>query len=207
MKSSLSFAEAWFAVSLLVFAFGYGFASHAWGLFPKTYVEQAWRQVWAVSVYFSNENKRPDTYNKFYDREGIRIPLPEKVQPGLTSVTSSWKDSAGFKDGAKLIDQKGNVLHEWLFDREELFSGYSEVKGNPEKAWISSSYVLPGGDLAVILGYVGMARLDACGDVRWTLSEGIHHWGTEPKMERSGFQPQVQNFATVRSDTLTVIQG
>ena len=178
MKSSLSFEKAWFAVSLLVLAFGYGFASHAWGLFPKTYVEQAWRQARAASVFSSDDgSKVPDSYAKFYDREGIRTPLPEKFQPGLISIASSWKDSTSFKSGVKLFSREGRVLHEWLFDRTELLPKGLGGKGDPEKAPITYSHVLSTGDLIVTLSYVGMARLDACGNVLWTLSEGIHHWG------------------------------
>lgn len=175
MRSSLSFSKAWFALSLLVLSFGYGFASHAWGLFPKAYVEQAWRQ--ARAVFPDSEIDDPDLYDKFYNREGVRAPLPNKIQPGLTSVTSFWKDSTDFKIGVKLIDREGSVLHDWLLNRGELFPDSLEVKGDPQEASIKSSHVLSGGDLVVILGYVGMARLDACGNVLWSLSEGIHHWG------------------------------
>lgn len=174
---NFSFAKAWFALSLLALSFGYGFVSHARGLFPKTYVEQAWREVRAVGLFGDSDSGVPDSYDKFYDREGVRTPLPDEVQPGLTSVASSWKDSDEFKVGIKLLNREGIALHEWLFDRTELFSKGLGGKGDPEKAPITDSYVLPGGDLIVILSYVGMARLDACGNAMWKLSEGIHHWG------------------------------
>lgn len=78
----------------------------------------------------------------------------------------------------KLLSREGNVVHQWLFDRDGVFPNDLDVKGDPENASMSSSHLLPEGDLIVTLGYVGMARLDACGNVLWTLSEGVHHWGT-----------------------------
>jgi len=113
-----------------------------------------------------------------YDREGVRAPLPDDIQPGLTAITSSWRDSTSSKVGMKLLSREGNVVHQWLFDRDGVFPNDLDVKGDPENASISSSHLLPEGDLIVTLGYVGMARLDACGNVLWTLSEGVHHWGT-----------------------------
>ena len=173
MKSSLSFAKIWFGLSLLALAFVYGFASHAWGLFPRTYVEQAWRQARTLS----DDGTGAPGYPKHYDREGARTPLPNEVEAELTLVTSGWNESDGLKYGAKLIDRQGDVLHEWLFNKGELLPDTLDVKGNPEAASITNAQVLPSGDLIGILAYVGMVRLDACGNVLWALSEGIHHWG------------------------------
>jgi hypothetical protein len=40
---------------------------------------------------------------------------------------------------------------------------------------LHGSYLFPSGDLLLALNYIGAVRLDACGDVVWTLAEGIHH--------------------------------
>lgn len=172
MKSSLSFAKAWFAVSLLVLAFGYGFASHAWGLFPKTFVERAWRQA-----YWRNTNTLEGAYSheKVYEKEGTQVLKPEKVRSGMTAITSWWKTSEGPRVGIKLVGRKGDILHEWFVDREETFGGNLLQRRDPGDTDIHGSVLLPNGDVVINLGYVGMARLNSCRKVQWTLTEGNHH--------------------------------
>ena len=179
MKSSLSFEKAWFAASLLVLAFGYGFASHAWGLFPKTYVEQAWRQgrqAFQSSEIFQSSEKRPNvsTYDRVYDRAGVTNHDAEEVRPGLTLITSPWRDSIGWKHGLRLIDAQGRVLHEWEIDKERIFQS-NRVRGSVTWSSIHGAHVLPNGDALVNFLYLGMLRVDACGDVLWTMRENNHH--------------------------------
>jgi len=171
MKSSLSFAKAWFAVSLLVLAFGYGFVSHAWGLFPKGFVERAWQQFyWQVQ-----QQKGPNTWTgtSRFDRQGVRIPKPEEVQPGLTLISSSWKGPDGWDPELRLIDKNGEVLHRWRIDRAELFQ--EGITQRADGSGVHGTYLLSGGHIVANLEYVGTVRLDACSDVMWTLGEGNHH--------------------------------
>lgn len=170
-SSSLSFAKAWFALSVLALAFGYGFASHAWGLFPKTLVEQAWRQAyWRVSG-----GTGADSHMEVYDKEGAKVLGSGKIQPGMTAITSWWETPNGPRVGIKLVDREGKVLHKWLADREEVFEGSLLQRRNPTGTDIQGSLLLPDGDVVVNLEYVGMARLNSCGKVEWTLTEGNHH--------------------------------
>lgn len=171
----LDSAKIWFVSSLIVLSFLYGAAVGKWEWFPHSVLDRAVDQARHV---VDRPKPMPDQYDKFYDREGVRAPLPDDIQPGLTAITSSWRDSTSSKVGVKLLSREGNVVHQWLFDRSVVFPNDLDVKGNPEKASISSSHLLPEGDLIVTLGYVGIARLNACGDVLWTLPEGVHHWGT-----------------------------
>ncbi len=170
MASSSSFAKGWFVLSLLALAFGYGFASHAWGLFPKTYVEQAWRQ--ARHIYDPPSHARVG--DRTFDRSGTRTVQPEKMQPGLTLLTSMWRDEGEWNPGLRLMDSEGEVLHQWWVNPEMLFEG-TGFKANPSQTDIHGSLLLENGDVVLNLTYVGTARLDACGNVLWTLKEGGHH--------------------------------
>ncbi len=173
MNSSLSFAKVWFGLSLLVLAFGYGFASHAWGVFPKTFVETAWRQAyWRVQAEKKNT---PSLTDQIYDRKGWESSSPESMSPGMTLITSSWKKNEGWKVGPKLFDESGEIVHEWLFDRKKVFGSGLVQRRDPESTDIQGSLLLSNGDVVVNLEYVGMARLNSCGKVLWTLTESNHH--------------------------------
>lgn len=177
MNTSSSFAKAWFVLSVAVFSFGYGFAAHAWDLFPKnhivTFVNQVGRQAPAVF----REDPTDHTTPQVFDRSGVRREAPEQKQPGMTLITSSWQwdTSDDLRPGAKLIDRRGRTMHTWTPDRSGLFPGPYLKGGDPMTADFHGSYLFPNGDLLLALNYIGAVRLDACGDVVWTLAEGIHH--------------------------------
>jgi hypothetical protein len=79
--------------------------------------------------------------------------------------------------GLKLIDRQGNVLHEWLGDREYIFQQNEMLyeRGDPRLTDVHGSTLLPGGDVVFNFEYVGMVRLNSCGEVQWSLAEGNHH--------------------------------
>lgn len=181
MPDSFSFSKAWFTLSLVLLAFGYGFASHAWGLFPKTYIvglaNQAGQQA---SELFLKTEAETFTTPRVYDRSGTRIEDSAAVQPGMTLVVSSWEwgSSEGPEPGAKLIDRTGHVVHDWHPDRAALFGGTAmdALKGGlPTTADFHGAHLLPNGDLLLALNYIGLVRMDACGNVEWKMDEGNHH--------------------------------
>ena len=177
MRSSISLAKVWFAASLAILSFGYGFASHAWDLFPKSYVQRAWRQ--ALTLYGLDATTRQLAIPRVYDRHGVRRVQPQKTQPGLVLITSSWTwgKATNLEPGAKLIDRRGRTLHEWHPDKGVLFpDSLGKTRRDLARTDFDGSYLLPNGDLILILGYIGAVRLDACGNVRWRLQEGNHHY-------------------------------
>jgi len=172
MNSSLSFAKVWFVLSLAALSFGYGFASHAWGVFPKSFVEQAWRQTyWGLK----GDKSGPPLRDQIYDREVWANSAPERIGSGMTLITSSWKNSKEWQVGLKLFSENGNIAHEWLVDRKEIFGDGLLQRRDPGRTDVQGSLLLPNGDVVINLEYVGMARLNSCGKVLWTLPEGNHH--------------------------------
>ena len=177
MVGSLSLAKGWFLLSLMVLSFGYGFAAHAWDLFPKTYVvtaaNQAGRQAAGVLWEPAAEEY---TEPRVYDRAGARTMDSTAVQPGLTLVVSAWAwDGESMRPGARLLDRHGRTMHEWAPDRQPIFGGTALKGGNPATAKFHGAHLQPNGDLLLALSYIGLVRLDACGAVEWTLEEGAHH--------------------------------
>jgi hypothetical protein len=73
------------------------------------------------------------------------------------------------------MDEDGDVLHTWKVGGGDIFGNQITQRGDPSGTSIHGSYLFENGDVLVNLEYVGMARIDACGDVRWSLGEGNHH--------------------------------
>lgn len=100
---------------------------------------------------------------------------PKRMQPGLTLVSSSWKSDGEWTPELRLMSESGQVLHTWKVDGGEVFGNQMTQRGDPSGTSIHGAHLFANGDVLVNLEYVGMARFDACGDVRWTLGEGNHH--------------------------------
>jgi len=174
MKSSLSFSKVWFVLSLMAFSFLYGAGVGKWEWVPHSFLERAMDQARSARSLVFQGGPTTFTGTPRYDRQGAQILRPEKMQPGLTLISSSWKGSGGWEPELRLISRKGGVLHKWRLNREKIFQE-TTGKESPSKAGVQGSYLLPDGDVVMNLEYVGMARFDACGKVKWTVSEGNHH--------------------------------
>lgn len=177
MKSSLSFAKVWFIVSFAGLAFLYGTAVGKWEWFPYSYVNQAADQARSVyrSIRVTTDNPSRYTMKRIYDRSGVRIVQPDKVQPGMTLVLGTWErkgNSGNLDPGAKLIDREGKTVHKWFPEQTELFQTDSRDLRTVE---FMGSHLLPNGDLLLNAHGVGTVRLNACGKVVWRLKEGGHH--------------------------------
>lgn len=164
--------KAAFVVGLGVLAYLGGFATHMFAWAPSAFLQRAWLQVPSF-----DEPKPPDfTKERVHFWQGARVVLPEEVQPGLTLVTSVWRDST-WAPGLRLIDRNGRVLHHWSLDPEGAFpDSASRRRGLAfSELDIQGSRLLPDGDVLVNLEYVGTVRMDACGRIRWRLPGGGHH--------------------------------
>lgn len=165
MKSSIP--KIGFAVSTLALAFIYGVATQQFGWFPDSLLDQAIHQA---KVMTHNQRAAP----KVYERSGVRIEKKDQIQPGMTVLVSAWKgeESGKLELGARLIDQTGNTLHEWKPNLDELFPNPS---ADSDAEDFHGSYLLSSGDLVLVLTHIGVARIDACGNVKWRLEEKNHH--------------------------------
>jgi hypothetical protein len=110
-----------------------------------------------------------------YDRHGVRAVSPEEMQPGLTLISSSWKESDGWDPELRLVDEKGRVVHKWRLNRESVFQESETQRATPSNTGVHGSRLLPNGNVVLNLEYVGTVRLDACGNIRWSLAGGNHH--------------------------------
>jgi hypothetical protein len=173
VNSSLSFAKVWFIISFAGLAFLYGTAVGKWEWFPHSFLDRATDQ--ARQVLKNQPQGLPFTGTPRYNRKGARALRPGKIQSGLTLISSWWEGPDGWKPGLRLINKKGQVFHKWQVNRTDLFQGGFAHKKDPSQASTHGALLLPEGDSVVNVSYIGMARLDACGNVLWTLKEGNHH--------------------------------
>lgn len=171
MISSSSLAKTCFILSVAALGVGYGVAAQRWAWFPSSFAQRAWSQAQSLT------ETGPVSLmgGKGYDRHGVRMVSPGKIQPGLTLISSSWKNSGGWDPGLRLLDKRGRVVHKWRLNRENIFQESKTQRSRPSDTGVHGVQLLPGGDVVLNLEYVGMVRLDACGEVRWTLAEGNHH--------------------------------
>lgn len=174
---SLSCEKVWVFASVILFAFGYGYIAHAFNLFPKPYIERALNQATAIST--AVRDLPPNSDPVAYNRSGARTPLPDRRQPGLTAVSSNWQD-LDWKPAVRLLDVKGNVIHQWITSPIKIFpslyGSFGKLRRFPPPFGF---HLYPNGDLLVNAHDVGLARLDACGTVRWRLFQpDTHHSGS-----------------------------
>jgi len=178
MKSSLSFAKVWFIVSFAVLAFLYGTVVGRWEWFPYSFLDRATDQARSVFASHTDGGDGGLLTSKVYDSGVVRQADPETMVPGMTLIVSSWKwgSTVELEPGAKLVSEEGKVIHSWKPDRSELFPDPVDFRSsNPRREDFHGSYLLPNGDLILVLNYIGAVRIDACGDLVWRLKEGNHH--------------------------------
>ena len=170
MRTPSRLEKSGFVLSLMVFAFLYGFAARWHGWFPNDVLERTSR---AVSQLEMTPFVSPNFLNPtVYDRDGARTLDPDAVQPGMTLVTSLWKDTGNWTMGIRLLDRRGRVVHEWAPDAAELFPDATHLR---QHRYLHGSHLFPNGDVVVNVEYQGTVRLDACGEVQWRLPAATHH--------------------------------
>ncbi len=88
--------------------------------------------------------------------------------PGVTLVTGLFGD----KMGSRLYDSTGAIIFEWP---QDLFDLFPKKKKYRFDALAHGDFLYPNGDLVVNIDHVGMARLGACGEIRWAHANQTHH--------------------------------
>jgi hypothetical protein len=157
-------------LSLAFLAFLAGFAAYHFRTFPYALLEDAYKE--GVVLMQVGGLSKPHLVPAVYDTVGAETLLPEAMQPGLTLLTSYWQD-LGWKAGLKLITRDGTVVHSWTTDAGKIWP--SGQDGRLMRSYVHGAYLFPDGDVLFNIEYVGLARMDACGKVRWHLNYETHH--------------------------------
>lgn len=147
----------------------YGYGSGAFGWFPGRFLDDAVEQA---AAYFG-----PPRFlgPRIYERDGARIENRSRIEPGFTLIASHFKEW-DWRTGLRLIDEDGNPVHQWQADPQRLFERIGSTRGTrATERSVHGSYLFPNGDVLVTVDYVGIARLDACSNVLWQLTNRAHH--------------------------------
>jgi hypothetical protein len=123
-------------------------------------------------LHFLNKARNADS--------GVTVYEPGMTQPGVTLVTGYWREGTVWQPTIRLLDFDANVLHEWPIHPEVIWpqSPHNDrISGTYNKSdnYVHGSRLLPDGDIVFNIEYLGMVRMNACGEVRWQVSHRLHH--------------------------------
>lgn len=108
---------------------------------------------------------------------GVTVNTDGKVLPGYILMSGFFED----RFGVRLVDRAGNIIHSWPMDYHRIFPDTSFIQresDRPKGAWdweIQGALPQPDGSLVVNFYMAGLAKLDRCGKVLWTLKRQTHH--------------------------------
>ncbi len=117
-----------------------------------------------------NGKKPPHLFPLRYHNYGATTHDAATLAPGVTLLTTYWPDYE-WRNGIRLIDAEGKTLHHWNIDPKALFP----FKNIPKNTYVHGSYLFPNGDVLFNIEYAGLVRMNACGEVLWTIERQTHH--------------------------------
>lgn len=168
-----------FVLSVALLAFLYGVATQAFGWPPSESLTRTWHRFRRVSGLESPEERLLFLSKRVYDRSGARTVRPGRMAPGLTLIASYWADD-GWRPSLRLVDASGATVHAWAPEAFDVFPDSVDARARDD---VPGDYRQIHGfrldpDTGEVLANVehrGTVRLDACGDVIWTVERGNHH--------------------------------
>ena len=106
-------------------------------------------------------------YHKAPLKKGVVKYDPDLSCDGINFYNSGHRAEAG------IMDMRGNVLHKWVFDIEDIWPG--EKKAERGSFW-RRVHLYDNGDILAIYGDIGMVKLDKDSKLLWCFrNERPHH--------------------------------
>ena len=168
-----------FGAALLIGAFSYGMFSAERALFPYPTIKTARSTFTDLKKYWKNDLEIEPTRHleqALRDGDGVTRRDPARMQPGWTFITGMFGDQMG----ARLIDEAGEVIHEWPVSYTTIWPEYPNHKGGePVTDWnvfLHGSWLRPDGSIVINFDEgASLVKLDRCAGVVWKIYENIHH--------------------------------
>ncbi len=181
-KNSTIVPAILFIAACIFLAFVAGVGVSVFRIPPYAKLEGAFKAFAAYSMQLSSSENtlQHHLYPIRYTDTGAQIFHPEAVQPGVTLVTSHWKDDEKSYPGARLIDLEGKVLHEWRIYPKKIwpespYKDYAAGSKNQKSNYIHGIWLLENGDIVFNIEYLGLIKMNACSEVIWKLPYRTHH--------------------------------
>ena len=120
-------------------------------------------------------------------KPGDRVTVNERDDDALIMIAGFFKDT----NEIRLMRRDGSLVRQWPVKFGELFpdaASYMKTPPPPSTDWnidLHGALLMPDGSVVFNFDYGGLARLDRCGKVMWTLHHMTHH--SVERAERGGF--------------------
>jgi len=163
-----------FIYSLCFLSFAFGYLSYADSWFPHRII------VKAITFVQEIENPKLDGHNLEIDYTKAVPTYDQKSAYNGLSLVSSRIENRNI--AASVINMDGDLIHRWDIDWFDLWPKATHIsKSDPTYpkskpgTHIHGAVLLENGDLIFNFEYLGMVRLDICGNVIWRLPYRTHH--------------------------------
>ncbi len=167
-------------LSWLLAVFVVGYVVNASGIWPKPVIASGLDAAYDLSVnvraYLGVFPTR-HVFDEPRGGSGLTVHDAARMQPGVTFV-------AGFFDGKhvmRLLAEDGTELHRWDVSFAKIFPSAEHIQppaDRPFNEWlthINGAVPFPDGSVVFNFDQQGLARIDACGNVMWTVARMTHH--------------------------------
>jgi len=120
-------------------------------------------------------------------KPGDGVTVNERDDDNLIMIAGFFKDT----NEIRLMRRDGSVVRQWPVKFGELFpdaAAYMTTPPPPATDWnidLHGALLMPDGSVVFNFDYGGLARLDRCGKVMWTLQHMTHH--SVERAEGGGF--------------------
>jgi hypothetical protein len=177
------FAALLFAGALAFLAFLAGVTVMIFDIYPSQQLRAVYQTLYAFAKGTPGERSVTNTHQLYparYSESGVTINTAGQVQPGITLVTSYWFKQGKWQPAIRLFDLEGTLLHEWEIHPDEIwpetpFSDHVGAQMSNPNNYVHGTWLLPGGDIVFNVEYAGLVRMNACGEVVWTVPYRTHH--------------------------------
>ena len=166
-----------FVLSLMFFSFLYGVIAYRNDSFPVPIIRDALRDIETISPITLREPHY--LYPIKYNKSDTFIYSEEQYSEGVTLIASAWEDF-NWRNGIRIINMDGDILHKWNINPSEIYpeSPHNDMargSKNFELNYIHGSYLFPNGDILFNIEYLGLVRMNSCGEILWKLPYRTHH--------------------------------
>lgn len=202
-----------FVAACIFLAMVYGFAASHFGWFPSRLLtpalDYAFWSLQSVDTHRLYGARYDFSGARSYDEDGKVVAVSdEENNREVTLLTSYFATAAGPRPGVRVVDRRGEVLHEWFFDAAALWPTPRPdpmAVADPFQEYAHGTYLFENGDVLINVEYHGLVRMNSRGDVIWKCDRRTHH--SVHRDEDGNFWVPVLSYADDLQTVVTKYRG